>query len=79
MIYHDCQALNNVPLRVKICIKTFNMFDSDYEMTCSVTLNYVSYNLNKIYLTTTILIEFTSTYYDYYDDYFAMLFHQYTA
>ena len=54
------------------------MFDSDYEMTCSVTMNYVSYNLNKIYLTTTILIEFTSTYYDDNNDSFKMLFQLYT-
>ena len=75
---HYFQALNNVPLRVKKYIHDIDMFDSDYVITSNDENPSVANNLKKIYLSTTILNEFTFK-----DDYdnnysFETLFRKYT-
>ena len=56
-----------------------NMFDSDYVMICNTKITSVENKLKKIYLSTNILIEFTSTYYNDNNDYFETFFQQYKA
>ena len=55
------------------------MFDSYYVMICINAIISVENTPKKIYLSVTILNEFTSTYYDDKNDYFEMLFQKYTA
>ena len=54
------------------------MFGSDSIMNWNCAIPYVPNTLKKIYLSKTILNEFTSTYSYDNNDYFEMLFQQYT-
>ena len=71
---HDYQALKNVSLRIKKCIHGIVMFGSESVMTCNYAITSVANTLNKIYLITNILNEFTSTYYDDNNDSFTIYF-----
>ena len=78
MILQYYQALKNIRTRVKQRIHAVYMYENDFLMTCNSEIISVGNTLNKIYLIITILNEFISTYYDYKNDVFPMLFKQFT-
>ena len=79
MLDNDSQSLDNIPLRIKQRIHSIDLFDSDYVMTWNVKIPYVANTLKNIYISTNILNEFTSTYYDDKNGYFAKTIQQYTS
>ena len=74
MLDRDSQDLNNVLLRVKQQMHDIDMFDIDSTITCNYAIPSVANTLNKIYLSTTLLNEFTSTYYNDKNDYLKYCF-----
>ena len=74
----DYKSLKNMPPGFKKRINAVNMFDIDAIMRCSTAITSVKNNLKDIYLCGTIFNEFTFTYYADKNDYFEMLFQQYT-
>ena len=68
-----------MPLIVKQLINAIAMFEIDYVMNWNNAITSVANNPNKRDLSKNLLNEFTSTYYDDKNDYFAMLFQNYTA
>ena len=78
MLAHYYQSLKNFPLRVKQHIHSVEMFVSDYVMTWNYAIPSVENTKKKIYPSTTLLNQFTSTYYDDKDDYFSIFSQQYT-
>ena len=79
ILEQDSLALNNMPLKVKKRIHTSKRFDRDSVIRYSAAITYVANTLKKIYLGETLLNEFTSTYYDYNNDTFGILFQNLTA
>ena len=58
------QDLNNIHLRVKQRTNIVTMFNNDSVMNCNTKIPSVANILKNVYLSGTLLNEFTSTYYD---------------
>ena len=66
-----------MPFRIKQRIHTIYIFDSDSVMTWNSAITSVTNTLKKTHLSTTVFNEFTSKYYNYNNDSFAMFFQKY--
>ena len=64
MLDQYSQTSKTVPLRVKQRIHAVNIFDTDSVMRFSITITSVANILKNIYISVTVLNEFTSKYDD---------------
>ena len=77
MLTNGSKDLEKITTRIKQLIHAVAMNVKDLSITCNVSIHSVANNLKKSHLSTILLNEFTSTYYDDKNDYFEMFFKQF--